>query len=618
MPCLAQTPAPEPILTTVTITEKISAEAPALVTVLDRPALERIPGVNLDDRLRLVPGFSLFRRTSSLAANPTTQGVSLRGLGSTGASRTLVLWDGIPANSPFGGWVYWTRVAPEEMERVEISRGAPTSVFGDRAMGGAVTLFSAAPERRRLSASYGAGNRGTHQLSGSASHVLANGWGAAASVRALTTDGYFIVPAAARGPIDTRANVRFAGGVARLSHAGARHRLFTRFDAFAEERDNGTEMQWNSTSLGTIAANYARETGTGTFSALAFHSREEYRASFSTIGAGRLTERLSSLQSVPAEGTGAAGFWRKARNRANLVFGGDFHRAEGWSRETVFPAGFRLGGGTQNQGGVFAQSDGAIGPVRMYAGLRGHDTGRSGVFWSPSAGAATGRGAWRVRASGYRAFRAPTLNELYRQFRVGNAVTLANADLRPEALTGVEAGADWRLERTSLSLTAFRNELTDLITNVTLSVTPQLITRMRANAGAAVARGVEAEIRHRFRSLLFDGSWLLADSRFAGGERIPQIARNQGSAQIVWTARRTTVAGGVRANSLQFEDDRNLFALPGFAVWHLTGEQQLVSGLSFRAALENIFNREFSAGFSPTPLIGAPRLWRAGLRWAIR
>ena len=47
----------------------------------------------LDDALRQVPSFSLFRRTSSLAAHPTSQGVSLRGIGPSGVSRTLVLLD---------------------------------------------------------------------------------------------------------------------------------------------------------------------------------------------------------------------------------------------------------------------------------------------------------------------------------------------------------------------------------------------------------------------------------------------------------------------------------------------------------------------------------------------
>src|SRR5205814_2367322 len=106
-------------------------ESPASITVLDEKQLGEIPGINLDDRLRQVPGFSLFRRSSSVVANPTTQGVSLRGIGSSGASRTLVLWDGIPINDPFGGWVYWTRIDPSYIDRVEIDRGASTSVFGD-------------------------------------------------------------------------------------------------------------------------------------------------------------------------------------------------------------------------------------------------------------------------------------------------------------------------------------------------------------------------------------------------------------------------------------------------------------------------------------------------------
>src|SRR5258708_5354857 len=63
-------PKPEPVRTTITVVEKIAAETPANVTILDNAALDQSPGANLDDRLRDVPGFSLFRRSSSLVANP--------------------------------------------------------------------------------------------------------------------------------------------------------------------------------------------------------------------------------------------------------------------------------------------------------------------------------------------------------------------------------------------------------------------------------------------------------------------------------------------------------------------------------------------------------------------
>ena len=75
--------------------------------------------------------------------------------------------------------------------------------------------------------------------------------------------------------------------------------------------------------------------------------------------------------------------------------------------------------------------------------------------------------------------RAPTLNELFREFRVGNTDTLANSNLRPETLFGAEAGADWIGERSTLRLTAYRNSLDGLIANVTLSSSPNSIVRQR-------------------------------------------------------------------------------------------------------------------------------------------
>ncbi len=611
-----QSPANEPVRTTVTVTESLEAETPAAITELGRKEVETLPGLNADDRLRMVPGFSLFRRSSSVAANPTTQGVSLRGLGSTGASRTLVLWDGVPVNSPFGGWIYWTRIAPESLERMEVSRGASTSVFGDKAMGGTINLVTGQPARRGGWLGYEGGDADTHQVEGGG--TLTAGARAAFSghARALTTGGYYIVPPEARGPIDTPAGVRFTAATARADVFNGRSRLFVRADMLAEERANGTSLTRNSTGLGTVAGNYWRELGGSTVNLLAFHTREEYRAAFSAIGAGRQTERPTSRQSVPSEATGAAGHWRRRAARWNVLAGGDYLRSEGYSNETLYPAGFRTGGGVQRQYGLYGQGDASFGPLRLFGGLRGQDAGGGRAFWMPSGGAALGLERWRLRASAYRAFRAPTLNELFRQFRAGNAVTLANAALRPESLTGAEIGADHVAGGLRASVTAYYSRMDDLITNVTRSITPALITRQRDNAGQATARGLEASAARRWAAWTVQASWLLADSRFAAGERIPQVARQQGSALATWNQRGSLVSAGLRASTLQFEDDRNLYVLPGYAVLHFSLRQALGQGLAAVFAVENALDRRVVAGYSPTPQVGAPRLWRAGLRWS--
>ncbi|MBL8232619.1 MAG: TonB-dependent receptor [Bryobacterales bacterium] len=597
----------------ITVAGKLEAETPANISILGAPELKRIPGVNLDDRLRMVPGFSLFRRTSSLVANPTTQGVSLRGIGSTGASRTLVLWDGVPVNDPFGGWVYWTRFSPEQIDRVEVMRGASTSVFGDRAMGGAIAMFSPNPDRTRYYGGYEAGNLAQHLLSAGFTRPFGK-YGVSANARAFDTDGYFIVPDTIRGRVDTRAGVRFLAPDARFDYLGDRQRLYLKADMLIEDRDNGTVVQKNSTSLGTVSAHYSAGT-VNNVALTGYHTREEFRAAFSAISADRNTDRLTFRQSVPVDATGAALLFRRSIARTNILAGADVVRVEGYSIDSLVPSGKRTGGGVQLQHGVFGQVNASAGPAQFFLGMRHHFTGQDNRFFSPSGGVTVGRAWYRLRASGYRSFRAPTLNELFREFRAGNATTLPNDMLRPESLTGVEAGFDLLGETRRMGVTFFRNEMSDLITNVTLSTTPQLITRQRRNAAAANGRGIEVEARQRWRSWSGEASYLFSESRFSTRERLPQIPKHQGSAQLTYARNRTTATFGMRSFGMQFEDDRNVFRLPGFAVFHVTARQRLVRGVSVQAAFENMFDREFLVGFSPTPNIGAPRLWRLGLRW---
>ncbi|MFN7993734.1 MAG: TonB-dependent receptor [Bryobacteraceae bacterium] len=611
--------------TSITVVGKVEAESPANITTVPGTQLVDTPGIELDDKLRAIPGFSLFRRSSSLIAQPTTQGVSLRGIGSSGASRTLLLWDGIPANDPFGGWVYWDRFSPLEIQDVEISRGASTSIFGDRALGGAIGVFSKPPEHDRLDASFQGGNDNTFDATLGYSTLLGN-WGFSGFGRAFTTDGYYIIQPLIRGTVDRPANLRFATGDARIDYFGGSNRLFLKFDMLAEQRHNGTVLQNNSTGLGEIALHYERQANNETFSILGFREQEDFRSTYSSVTASRNFERLTVDQSVPANGTGAAALWHHHSSRWDLLGGGDFFRAEGFSHDQT-PTALTISGGVLHQYGGFAQADANVGPARFFAGARETAAGFGHDFFSPSGGVVVGRKWLRGRATLYRSFRAPTLNELYRNFRVGNTQTLANSGLVPESLFGAEAGFDIIGESYRIRVTGFRDALHDFITNVTLSTTANAITRQRRNTPSALNRGFETEAEKRWRNWRGEVSYLFVDSRFASGLRLPQVPRNQGSATLFFNKGGTMALAGVRSYSSQFEDEINqacpatkstaCFLLPGFATIQIGLEQRLARHLAGTAVVENMLNRQYLAGFTPTPITGTPRLWRVGLRWGL-
>src|SRR5881227_210364 len=142
------------ITVTATRTKERLADTPASVVVLNREALANTSAPAVDDALRQVPGFTLFRRAGSRTANPTTQGVSLRGIGASGASRALVLDDGVPLNDPFGGWIYWGRIPLVAIDRAEVVRGGASDLYGSGAMSGVVQFVRRADDAVAAEISY--------------------------------------------------------------------------------------------------------------------------------------------------------------------------------------------------------------------------------------------------------------------------------------------------------------------------------------------------------------------------------------------------------------------------------------------------------------------------------
>jgi outer membrane receptor protein involved in Fe transport len=585
----------EAITVTATRTETRVADTPASVVVLSREELQRSAAPTLDDSLRQVAGFTLFRRNGSRVANPTTQGVSLRGIGASGGSRALVLDDGIPLNDPFGGWVYWGRVPRVAIERVEVLRGGASDLYGSSAMGGVIQFIRRRTPALSFETSGGSQDTGTASLFAASRNVsIATDW--------LTTAGYVLVRPEDRGAVDVPADSKHVALDATVRHEAG----FLRASYYDESRSNGTPLQVNDTTIRQLAGGF----DFGGLGVRAYASDQDYDQTFTAIADDRNSERLTVAQTVPSNGYGANAQWSGAITQKQvLVVGGEFRDVRGRSDElrgTVMSST----GGRQRTGALFAEDLIVITPaLSVTAGLRA-DRWRDENELSPRLTALwRANDALALSASAYQAFRAPTLNELYRGFRVGNVNTLANPDLTSERMTGFELGARLRNAR----LTLFQMSMDDTIANVTISTTPSLITRQRQNLGETRSRGAELDGEWRFaRDVRLAASWMFVDARVIGGKRIPQVPRHQATAQASW--RDFGVAA--RWSSMQFDDDLNELRLRPYVVVDAFASHALPHGFAVTLSAENLFDREIEASATPVITLGQPRAFRLGLRYA--
>jgi outer membrane receptor protein involved in Fe transport len=236
------------------------------------------------------------------------------------------------------------------------------------------------------------------------------------------------------------------------------------------------------------------------------------------------------------------------------------------------------------------------------------------------------RGGVSLNASAYRAFRAPTLNELYRAFRVGNVLTLANENLLAERLTGAEAGAAYASPAGAFTARAnlFWLEVTRPVANVTVSETPALITRRRQNLGRTRSRGFEAEADARLGARLsLSAGYQLTSARVVRfpadaaleGRRLPQVPVHSFTFRADYRARRSLLLSlQGRASGSQFDDDLNRLRLSRFFTLDALAARRLTSGLELFAAAENLTGARYEVGRTPQRTLGPPLTVRLGLR----
>jgi outer membrane receptor protein involved in Fe transport len=621
----------------------------------------------LDDALAAVPGFSLFRRTPSLGANPTTQGVSLRGIAGSGASRALVTLDGVPQNDPFGGWVIWTRLPTADIGGATVVRGAGAGPYGAGALTGVVALTEIDPRPGDWTLDAEGGSLGYG--GGAATADLAVGPGSLLITASGSHSDGWIPVIAGRGAADQPLTLSDESVSVRYQLDAGRAAEAWRASVYQEERGSGlagANSRARGASLSFSAATPPAAGALG-WRAQAWLLATDLANTSVSVSANRQTATLSNNEyATPTLGYGVNGAIRGAWRATTLEAGVDLRGVAGEDHED-FHAGApgvltenRDAGGQTFTGGAYADVSSDFGALRLTAGGRvdGWDTfgghrfehviatsqsilnlnypDRGGVLPSGRAGArwSVGDGQW-LRAAAYTGFRAPTLNELFRPFRVGNNITEANPSLTPERLYGVEAGAGGAFARATWSATVFYNWLENPVTNVTLHKGPYTdpvegfipsggLLIQRQNVGAVRAYGLEAEAAaNLLPTLKADAAVSWTHARVDGGASAPQLTGLMPSETpdlivtggLSWRAiSRLTLSADARYQGTRFADDQNTLRLAPATTVDLRAEWRAGPRLRFFVAADNIADIDVATDETAGGVYsyGPPRTVRAG------
>ncbi len=638
------------------------------VVAIDAQRIADNASGRLESVLGDVAGLQQFRRSDSRSANPTSQGISLRGIGGNASSRALLVLDGVPQADPFGGWVPFPAYATDRIGLIRVTRGGGSGYFGPGALAGTVEIESAAPTGQpALAADLAYGSRHSVDASGSAMLVRSGGF-ATVSAAYARGDGFVPTIADQRGPADRAAPYeQFSAAVRGVIGIAADTELQANVSGFTDTRDRGTAFTANR-SEGADASVRLVGRGHWGWSALAYVQTRAFASQFASVNAARsvATQTLDQYN-TPATGIGGrieivpplgAGI--------DLRLGGDVRRVDGRTQENftyvnALPTRRRVAGGEALTWGLFTDASVEAGDLTLTLGgrvdrwrlsdgsLRENTiaTGapltttlfpdRSGTEWTGRAGAAwTPVAPLTIRAAAYRGWRLPTLNELYRPFRVGADATAANAALDPERLTGFDGGVSLAPGAGfTLAATVFWNRLTDAIANVTAGrgagtfpgvgfVAAGGVYRVRQNLDAIRSTGVELDARWDHGPWFALASWSHVDPRVeASGPAAPldglrpaQTPRDLVSASLGWRKGGAAISTTLRHTARQFEDDQNSRSLKPATTLDGTIALPVTRIVAVELRAENVFDTQVQAGISGANIIerATPRTLWVGLR----
>jgi outer membrane cobalamin receptor len=425
-------------------------------------------------------------------------------------------------------------------------------------------------------------------------------------------------------------------------------RAFLLGNVLNEARSNGTPLQTNGTRIWRYEAglDWTPDAAKGGWLLLrAYGTAEHFRQSFSSVNATRTEETPTRFAQTPSDQLGGAIRWTQPLGPRLVVLGGaDTRDVRGEDNEIALTTGIRTFiSARQRQTGIYGEAVWTPRQWTLSAGGRiDHFQNFDALQTLPiqlplpqiTETVANPRlGVVRrltpsvaLTAMGFRAYRSPTENELYRNGQVGQELTLKNPDLHSERATGWETGVVLTPARWNATVRAsyFWTIVNRPITALTIATTPTMIIKQRANLGQIASRGVSLDGEWQpVRRITVVGGYQYADAtvtRFDQnpslvGSWIPQVPHQMGTLQVRGQDNRWgTLSLEARMTGQQYDDDSNTFRLAPFFTMNAFASHIFHRRYEVFVAANNVLDRRIEVGRTPTLTLGQKQDVRGGLR----
>lgn len=584
----------EQVVVTGTRTPRLLKDAPIVTRVLSADDIRKVDATHIGDLLQS----ELSGIEFSYAMN---QQVSLNMQG-FGGNSVLFLVDGERLAGETLDNIDYSRLNLDNVERVEIVKGAASSLYGSNAVGGVVNLISKKQSdawTANLNARYGAHNE---QRYGGSVGFKAGRFANTLNVQRTSIDAIALKN---DGDYNTVYGSRTWNFKERLTYDATDKLSFTaRAGYFFRERNASEAARERYRDFsGGVSGRYEFDENNRLE---LFYSFDQYDKSDYGVQSKNDVRDYSNVQHI------VRGLYNHTfAGRHTLTAGGDFMRDYLMSYQFA-------GNGAKHQytTDLFAQFE--WNPSLRFNAVAGvrfdHFSDAGASRFSPKLSAMYKAGDCSLRASYAGGFRAPTLKEMYMNFDMASVFMIyGNPDLAPETSHNFSLSAEYIRGRWSLTATGFYN----LVDNrITTAWNRQLTGMQYVNMAALQVAGAEADAAVKYPcGIGLRLSYVYTYEHIKKGEPLTSSTRphtatarleygrdwkNYGftlSLNGRWLSRMET---DEYTSAASYEETERV-TYPGYTIWKLTLTQRIVRGIDLTAAVDNLFGYVPSYYYSNSP-----------------